>query len=79
MRSFEKRQFQRESDLLKIYREADACAKYLNDTDEKILDYHKVIGFCLNSEKCLENETCTRRTKDLQQFCWRGAYMPTAD
>jgi len=57
MRSFEKRQFQRESDLLKVYREADARAKYLNDTDEKILDYHKVIGFCLNSEKCLENES----------------------
>lgn len=57
MRAFEKRPFQREADLLKVYREADARAKYLNDTDEKILDYHKVIDFCLNSEKCLENES----------------------
>ena len=57
MPKFEKRLFQKESDLLKVYREADALAKYLNDTDEKLLGYHKVIDFCLSSEKCLENKS----------------------
>ena len=57
MRAFEKRPFQREADLLKVYREADARARYLIDTDEKLLSYHKVIDFCLNSEKCLQNES----------------------
>ena len=52
MPRFEKRVFQKESDLLKVYREADARAKYLNDTDEKLLGYHQVIEFCANSEKC---------------------------
>ena len=51
------KRFQKESDLLKVYREADALAKYLNDTDEKLLGYHKVIDFCLSSEKCLENKS----------------------
>ena len=57
MRAFEKRPFQREADLLKVYREADARARYLIDTDKKLLSYHKVIDFCLNSEKCLQNES----------------------
>lgn len=57
MRAFEKRTFRRESDLLKVYREADARARYLIDADEKLLNYHKVIDFCLNDEKCLQNES----------------------
>ena len=57
MQKFERSSFQKESDLLKVYRQADARAKYLNDTDEKLLSYHGVVDFCLRSKKCLENES----------------------
>lgn len=57
MQKFERSSFQKESDLVKVYRQADARAKYLNDTDEKLLSYHGVVDFCLRSKKCLENES----------------------
>lgn len=57
MRKSEQDSFQKESDLVKVYRQADARAKYLNDTDEKLLNYHQVVDFCLRSKKCLENES----------------------
>lgn len=66
MQNLRKRSFQKESDLLKVYREADARAKYLNDTDEKLLSFNKVIDFCSNSEKCLEN----RGVKKNQILFW---------
>ena len=52
-----KHTYKTDSDLLKTFRRADAAAKYLQDTDEKLLSYHSVLEICANSKKCLDSES----------------------
>ena len=63
--------FQKESDLLKIYREASEGAKYIRDTDEKLLSYSKVIDFCVHSDRCLQSES----SKKYQILFWTYSQM----
>lgn len=56
----------KESDLLKSYREADARARYLYDTDEKLVSYRQVLDLCANSKQCQKS----RGVKKHQILFW---------
>ena len=60
MSHLRKRKYQDETDLLKAYREAYESAKYLYDIDDKLNAYHKVLNFCIDSEKCTEDNSVKR-------------------
>lgn len=52
----QKRPYNKESDLLKVYRRAFQNAKFFTDPDDKLLSYNSVIQYCTKSEKCLEDQ-----------------------
>ena len=64
MPRLKRRMYEKESDLLKVYREALESAKYLYDTDDKLAAFHKVLNFCIDSKKC-SSDNGTKRNQVL--------------
>jgi len=54
------RPYQKDVDLLKVYRQAFESAKYFSDTDDKLWGYSKVIDYCAKSKKCSDTQSKKR-------------------
>jgi len=58
--------YNKDSDLLKVYKRADEAAKYFSEVDDKLFSYHNVLDFCASSKKCIQDES----TKKKQILFW---------